>query len=123
MARIVTFMAIFFLMINLASGMVMESGYGQAAGIQQEVTGDERIDNATDKAGEVDTGSSGGDDLFGLYNTVTTSVSVILDVVTAGPAMLSQLGVPSLITTPLQTLIIIVYGLGIASLVRGFNII
>lgn len=101
----------------------MESGYGQAAGIQQEVTGDERIDNATDKAGEVDTGSSGGDDLFGLYNTVTTSVSVILDVVTAGPAMLSQLGVPSLITTPLQTLIIIVYGLGIASLVRGFNII
>lgn len=123
MARIVTFMAIFFLMINLASGMVMDSGYGQAAGIQQEVTGDERVSNASDKAGDIDTGSSGGDDLFGLYQTVTTSVSVILDVVTAGPAMLNQLGVPSLITAPLQTLIIIVYGLGIASLVRGFNII
>lgn len=123
MAQIIARLAIFFLLINLSTGMVMGSPIAEDLGIQTTVGGDERIEEAKDEADKVEAGNAGDSTLFGLYNTVTSGVSTIINVVTAGPLMLNQLGVPGAITGMLQVVIGIIYALGVASFLRGFNIL
>lgn len=123
MGRTLAMLAITFLLINLCTGVVMNSTVAKDIGIQSTAAGDDAVKNSTEAADKIKTGTESERTLFGMYNAVTDTVSTILGVVTAGPTMLKQMGIPKPITDMLATVVVVIYGLGAASIIRGFNII
>jgi len=123
MVRIVTRMAIFFLLLNLASGVVMATGVGQTVGIQTSLSGDSAVQTAENQADDIQPGSESQDTLFGMYVRMTNTVANALGPLFAGPNMLRQLGMPAEITSSLTTVVSVIYAFGIASFLRGFDII
>lgn len=123
MARPITLMAVFFLTMNLFSGMVMASGVGAMIGVDTAVGGGDEIDTATGVGKNVSTGAPTGSTLFGMYNVLADTVAKLSAPITAGPTMLRRAGVPSVITdTFLQPIIAIVYSIGIISFLRGWGL-
>jgi len=123
MVRIVTRMAIFFLLLNLASGVVMATGVGQTIGIETSLSGDSAVQTAENQADNIQPGSESKDTLFGMYVRMTNTVASALGPLFEGPDMLRQLGVPEEITSAITTVVSVVYAFGIASFLRGFDII
>jgi len=126
-------MAMFFLLFNLASGLVISSGMGAALNAQHETAGDSQVDNVREElCGEdttlencdpnVDTGGESENTLFGMYDQVTNTLSTLSGIITAGPAMLGAIGFPSIITNSLKVVVLFVYGTGIAQFLRGFSL-
>jgi len=126
-------MAMFFLLFNLASGLVISSGLGAALNAQHATAGDSEVDNVQDElCGEnsdledcdpnVDTGGENENTLFGMYDQVTNTLSALSGIITAGPAMLGAIGIPSIITDPLKIVVLFVYGTGIVQFIRGFSL-
>jgi len=123
MVRIVTRMAIFFLLLNLASGVVMGIGVGDTIGIETSLSGDEEVQAANETSDDIKPGSQSKDTLFGMYVRMTDTVATALGPLFAGPNMLEQLGMPGEITSSLTTVVSVIYAFGIASFLRGFDII
>lgn len=116
-------MAVFFLLLNLSVGVIAQGPVGQDLGINEQVDGDDKVESAQSASDKVQQGGGADDDtLFGLYNAVTNSIRTITDVLTAGPTMLDQLGFPDGIVNMLKIVMGVIYALGIASFVRGFNL-
>jgi hypothetical protein len=122
-SRPITLLAVLFLCINLFSGLVMASGVGAMLGISANVGGDERVDESVAQAEESRTGSPTGSTLFGMYNVLVQSVTVLTGTITAGPTMLRRAGVPAMITTGiLQPMFAVVMGIGVVSFLRGWDL-
>ena len=122
MAKAMTLLAIFFLIVNVWSGILINSGVAGEVGISPPTAGDKTVDNASQQADKISSGTESKDTLFGLYNRVTTAIGTILGTLTAGAAILNQIGIPSVFTTPLEVVLMIIYGLGTAQFLRGFNL-
>lgn len=122
MAKAMTLLAIFFLIVNVWSGILINSGVAGEVGISAPTAGDKAVDDATGQAEDISSGTESQDTLFGLYNRVTTGVTTILSTLTAGGIILNQIGIPSVFTTPIQGVFLIIYGLGAAQFLRGFNL-
>lgn len=123
MARPITLMAVFFLTMNLFSGMVMASGVGAMIGVDTAVGGDDKVSEAVDEQDNISSGAPTGQTLFGMYNALSEAVGTLAAPVTAGPTMLRRAGVPSAITHDfLQPIIAIVYAIGIISFLRGWGL-
>lgn len=122
MGRMFIILSIAFLAINLSSGVVIQSGFAEAVGIEHTMAGDEQVDEAQEEAQDINTGTESQNTLFGMYNAVTSTLGTISSVVTAGPAMLNQLGLPSILTNMIAVLVTVVYGMGIAQFIRGVTL-
>jgi hypothetical protein len=116
-------MAVFFLTMNLFSGVVMSSGVGAMIGVETTVGGDEKVNKSVQNAGEVRSGAPTGSTLFGMYNVLADGLNTLALPVTAGPDMLKRAGVPGLVTDAmLKPIIAIIYALGIISFMRGWGL-
>lgn len=123
MSRPITLLAVFFLTLNLFSGIVMSSGVGAMIGIETTAAGDDKVDAAVENASEIRSGAPTGSTLFGMYNALADGLNTLALPVTAGPDMLKRAGVPGVITDGLLTPIIaIIYALGIISFMRGWGL-
>lgn len=110
--------------VNLASALVMQTALAASLGFDQTIAGSERVDQAEQKGQEqIESGGPSDSTLLGLYTTVTEQVSTFLSIMAAGPTMLNQIGFPGTITNIVVTpLVFLIYGLGIAQFLRGFNL-
>lgn len=116
-------MAVFFLTMNLFSGIVMSTGVGAMIGVETTVGGEEQVNKSVQSAQEVRSGAPTGSTLFGMYNVLADGLNSLALPVTAGPDMLNRAGVPSVVTDKLLTPIIaIIYALGIISFMRGWGL-
>lgn len=123
MARPVTTLLIFFLAMNLFAGLLMNTGVAADMGIETNIGGDTAVENTTSYANDtVDTGTSTGSTLFGMYNVLTEGVNTIISTVTAGHIMLAQAGVPTPITNMLNVMFGVVIALDIISFARGWGL-
>lgn len=119
--KIIEVMVVFFLSMNLFSGMLISTGAAQDIGLggQVEVGGDGDAEAAQQSAEEISTGSPTGSTLFGMYNVLAKTLGQLRTIVLGGPAMLSNAGVPSFITRVMEAVMLVVYGIGIVKFLRG----
>ena len=122
MARPTTVLIIFFVAFNAIAGMMMATGVAAMLGVDTQVGEDDRIDDANESAHDIETGSSMGDTLFGMYNTLGQGFEALTTVVFAGPIMLHRAGVPLYISGMLSTLMVFVVAFDLIAFVRGFNL-
>lgn len=121
--RIIEVMVVFFLALNLFSGVVVSTGVAADIGLggQVNVGGDGAADQAQDSAEEISTGAPTGSTLFGMYNVLAKTLGQLRTIAFGGPAMLANAGMPAFITTPMSVLIAVVYGIGIIKFLRGLG--
>jgi len=103
--------------------MLMASGIAPMLGITANVGGDEQVEDSVQQAEESRTGSPTGSTLFGMYNVLVQTLTVLAGTITAGPTMLRRAGVPTMITTGiLQPMFAVVMGIGVVSFLRGWDL-
>lgn len=121
MARPVTLLVVFFLSMNLFSGILISSGAAAGIGLDANVGGDE-INQSVPRE-DFDTGSPTGSTLFGMYNVLTTQIENLFRTVYPGLAMMERAGVPDYILygflSPVFSLLIVI---DIASFLRGWGL-
>ena len=124
MARPITTLAIFFLALSLFSQMLMATGVAATIGLETEIGGDQASDEVTQTAeGELESGATSGDTLFGLYNVLASQVSNILGIFNPGLQMMDNAGVPSpIVNMLLMPIVSLVKFIGIVSLLRGWDL-
>jgi len=122
MAKLLPTLAVLALSVNLFATLLVSSGAAATMGINPAVGGDDKVDEAKSEAGDIQSGAPTGSTLFGMYNVVSDAVSAIAAPVVALPDMLSRLGAPSVLTNMMKTVLGVVYGLGIISLLRGYSL-
>lgn len=123
-SKLVAGLAVFFLVMNLWSGVLMSTGVGGMVGVDTRVGGDDAVDTVNQTAEDIDTGSPTGSTLFGMYNVLSDAFSSLSAPVTAGPTMLHRAGVPSILAFGLlQNVILAVYGYGIISLLMRYDVL
>lgn len=116
-------LAVFFLALNLWAGLLMSTGVAGTLNLQSPVGGGDQVNKTLAETGEVSSGAPTGSTLFGMYNVLVDIISGIASVVTAGPTMLNQAGVPSVITSQLlKPLIGLVYALGLVSALLRYRL-
>lgn len=121
MVRAIQLMVVFFLSLNLFTGVLIGTGVGEDIGLggQVAVGGDEKVDTVQDETSEVNTGAPTGSTLFGMYNVLSGTLGTISTIAFGGPAMLNNAGVPSALTDMLKIIIGVVYAIGIIKFLRG----
>lgn len=119
--KIVELLVVFFLSLNLISGMLIGTGAAADIGLGGKLTtgGDENVENAKQVRGNVSTGAPTGQTLFGLYNVLSKRLGEIRQVAFGGPAMLYNLGVPGALTGMAEILIGFAYSFAIIKFLRG----
>lgn len=124
MARPMVTMAVFLLAFSLFGQMLMSTGVAATIGLDTNVGGEETTDEVTKAAEEdVETGSSTGDTLFGLYNVLGVQIGNILDILNPGMTMLKNAGVPApIVNSLLQPLATVIKAIGVISFLRGWDL-
>jgi len=124
MARPITTLAIFFLSLSLFSQMLLATGVAATVGINGNLGGQDAANEVTSTAeGQVESGASSGDTLFGLYNVLATQVSNVLGIFNPGLRMMDNAGVPSpIINMLLMPIVSLIKFIGIVSLLRGWDL-
>lgn len=87
-------LTVLLLFLNATPGLLMASGTAADIGISPDVGGDESAKQVDESASQVEATGGFGQTLFGLYTTVASAVSGIVNFVTAGPTMLTNAGLP-----------------------------
>lgn len=123
MARPVTTLVVFFIAFNLFAGMLMATGVASMMGLNAEVGGDDAVNKRVQNSEDVDSGTSTGDTLFGMYNVLSTQLGGFFGAIFPGLNMLNRAGVPQFITGgflgPLFSIAIFV---DIVSFLRGWGL-
>lgn len=123
MARPVTTLVVFFLAFNLFAGMLSATGVAATIGIDSTVGEDEEFDQTVSDAGSVNSGTPRGDNLFGMYNVLSSQIGDFFDTIFPGLRMLNRAGVPGYITTGfLSPIFSIMIMIGVVSFLRGWNL-
>jgi len=119
--KILETLVVFFLVMNLFSGVLISTGAAADVGLEGQLTtgGDENVNNARDTTENVSTGAPTGQTLFGLYNVLAKTLGEIRQVAFGGPAMLYNLGVPGALTGMAEVLIGFTYAFALIKFLRG----
>lgn len=97
MAKPVTVLVVFFVALNLFSGMLIATGVDTALGLDTQVGEDEAVDTQTSND-NVSGGTGTGETLTNLRNVLANQFASIIGVIFPGLAMLQRAGVPLYIT-------------------------
>jgi len=92
--RISLKVTVFLVLLNASAGMIGQMGVAGDMGVDPTVGGDERIQEANQTAGEVQSGEGFGDTLFGVFASVSGLFGTVFSLVFAGPTMLANIGIP-----------------------------
>lgn len=122
MAKALTLLVVFFLSVNLFSGMLITTGAAATLGIDAETGESERAEEITQGDNDLATGSPTDGTLFGLYNVVSSQIAGLFEFIFPGLAMLGRLGVPNFIINVLGGVFSLILTLGVASFVRGYDL-
>lgn len=123
MAKVLPVLAIFALGLSVFSGLLVQTGAAATMGISPSVGGQDEVDQATSQAEGFKSGAPTGSTLFGMYNVVSGVYSTLALPVTGLPNMLKLAGTPAPITNRIiQPILVVIYALGVASFLRGFNL-
>lgn len=111
---------IFLVALNASAIVIGAVGLGADLGYQPTIGGDGEIQNANESAANVEAQSDSAFDTFvGAVISAASTITTILGVVTAGPQMLVNLGVPAFIVLPLATPLYILVGIDILQIISG----
>lgn len=80
--------------LNATPALLNHSGAAEDLGIETTISGDKEIAQANENMSGISASGGFGDTLFTMYTTVTSPVKSVMDIVTAGPTMLSNAGLP-----------------------------
>lgn len=122
MARPSTTFVIFLVAVNLMAGLMMAQGIDTMLGLDATVGESDELERATNETRSVNTGTSLGDTLFGMYNTLARGVGAIFQFVFPGLNMLYRAGVPLYITNLLGTVFSFVIAFDVLSYIRGWGL-
>lgn len=116
----IALMAVFYLMLMNAVAAVMDaSGFLDEMGVSVELGVSAKFE-AADQAFESIRLSDGlGETLFAIFDTVTATVDLLFETLTAGPSMLIQLGIPSGLVDPFTVVAGIIAGLALIYYASG----
>jgi len=92
--RYSTRIVIFLVLLNAAAGVMVQSGVANDWGISPTPGGGEAIEEANQTASEIKGSGGFGDTLFGAFAGAANAFGDIFGAATAGPTMLSNLGIP-----------------------------
>jgi hypothetical protein len=85
---------ILLIFLNAGPALLVSSGVAADMGIDPSVSGDEPINQANEGMSNIEASGGSLDTLFTLYQSVTSPVRTVTDVVFAGPSMLISAGLP-----------------------------
>lgn len=121
--RFIEVLVVFFLTMNLFSGMLISTGAAASIGLENQVEtgGSEDADSVEEASEEVSTGAPTGETLFGMYNVLADKIGQLRAIVFGGPTMLANAGVPRFLTAPMEAIIAVVYAVGLIKFLRGIS--
>ncbi len=125
MARPVTTLVIFFVAFNLFAGMLLTTGVAGMLGVDANVGEDKKINQTTQNAEDVSSGTSTGSTLFGMYNVLAGQLGKngFFGTLFPGLRMLHRSGVPMFITEGfLGPLFSMMMAIGMVSFLRGWDL-
>lgn len=122
MSRPTTTLLVFFMVLNLFSAALMSTGVASSIGIETNVQGSDEVNQTVENATNIEAGSPTGSTLFGMYNALAGTLEAMVDIVTAGPTLLNQAGVPSVITGMLAPIFFVIIGIDILSFYKGWSL-
>jgi len=108
--------------LNASALLVGFAGLGPALGYQPTVGGDDKIEQANQTAGDVDSDRGAFDSFVGAVISAAQQLFTIFEGVTAGPRMIINLGVPAPIVTALAAPLYIIVGLDLLQVLSGRSI-
>lgn len=85
----------FLVLLNASAGLITASGLGAALNVNPEIGGDGKIDGAEASAEEIKPSQGNLDTLYSLFVSTTGTMEDIFTIITYGPQMLMNLGVPT----------------------------
>lgn len=108
--RVSTQLLLYFILMNAAANLLVASGVAADWGVEPDVGGDDALIQAQEEAEEARASRGVGSTLFTVFTLAADAVNALYAVVFAGPIMLQNAGVPSLITdfvaAPLQIIVV-----------------
>jgi len=90
---------ILLMFLNAGPAMLSASGVADDMGISPSISGDQQVEQANQNMSQIEAEGGFGATLFTLYQTVTSPIEAVLNIVFAGPAMLMNAGVPGWVVT------------------------
>lgn len=122
MARPSTFIVIFLVAFNLIAGVMIAQDVDSMLGLDATVGESDQLETAQNETQSVNTGTSLGDTLFGMYNTLARGAGAIFQFIFPGLNMLYRAGVPLYITNLLGTVFSFVIAFDVLSYIRGWGL-
>ena len=117
----VVLLAVFMLSLSAFSNLLIATGVADTIGIStppEDKDFQEDVRAATNN-GTVQTGSPGGETLFGMYNLLSKSLRNILGLVNPELTLLENAGVPAFLTNFLEPIVLVAKVLGVVWFIRG----
>lgn len=114
---------LFLIFLNAGAVMLDEAGVNDALGIEPAVGGSERLENVQEDTQKFSTGTGLGETLFGMYTTLGRTVETVVELVTAGPTMLKNAGVPAFFVDYVFAGLLIIPVLDVVSFLRGLDLV
>jgi hypothetical protein len=111
-------LVVFSLALDLAAGLYIATGIDEDLGLSFTAT-DTPQEIGSDVGSEQETGSAGGDTLFGMYNQVAQTFGKVMGALNPALTILDNVGVPSVFINFLNPLVLVLKGLGAAWFLRG----
>lgn len=123
MARPVTALVVFFLAMNLFAGMLGATGTDAMLGIDSDVGAGQATDDLQQQTNNVESGTSTGSTLFGMYNVLAGQISGFFHYIFPGLDMLHRAGTPGWITAGfLAPLFSVAIFVDVVSFFRGWGL-
>lgn len=108
------------ILLNGAAGIMEASGLNDALNMSLDPGGDQQIDEKIDDSkGDINATGGFGDTLFSVFGAVGSAFSGFLELVTIGPRMLINVGIPSFFVTALLAPLFMIAALDIYFALSG----
>lgn len=92
--KITTSVVMFYLWLTAAANLIEVTGVASAMGVDTGVHAGDRLHDAVSALGQVQGGGGAAESLLGVFNLISNSVWTFTSALSAGPRILSGLGIP-----------------------------
>lgn len=92
--KITTSVILFYVWLTSAANLVESTGLASAMGISTSTSAAAEINNAVEALGNVSGGGVAAESLLGVFTVLASSVQAFTAALTAGPRLMSSLGIP-----------------------------
>jgi len=92
--RITTSIVMFYVWFTAGANLLESTGLADAMGVTTSTSAAQKLNNAVNALGDVTGGGVAADSLIGVYTVITESIAAFGAGLTAGPRIMSSLGIP-----------------------------